>query len=65
MATYRAPLRDMAFVLRELAGIDDIATLPGFEETIEVLDPVLAEAAAFAADVLDPLNASGDRAGCT
>ena len=65
MASYRAPLRDMSFVLRELAGIDDIATLPGFEETVEVLDPVLAEAATFAAEVLDPLNAVGDRAGCT
>jgi 3-(methylthio)propanoyl-CoA dehydrogenase len=65
MASYRAPLRDMAFVLRELAGIDEIAMLPGFEETVEVLDPVLAEAAAFAAGVLDPLNASGDRAGAT
>jgi acyl-CoA dehydrogenase len=65
MASYRAPLRDMSFVLRELAGIDDIAKLPGFEETLEVLDPVLAEAAIFAAEVLDPLNAVGDRAGCT
>jgi len=65
MAMYRAPLRDMSFVLRELAGIDDIAKLPGFEETVEVLDSVLAEAAAFAAHVLDPLNAAGDRAGCT
>jgi len=55
----------MSFVLRELAGIDDIATLPGFEETVDVLDPVLVEAAAFAGEVLDPLNASGDRTGCT
>ena len=65
MASYRAPLRDMSFVLRELAGIDDVAKLPGFEETVDVLDPVLAEAATFAREVLDPLNASGDRAGCT
>jgi alkylation response protein AidB-like acyl-CoA dehydrogenase len=65
MASYRAPLRDMSFVLRELAGIDEIARLPGFEETVDVLDPVLAEAATFAREVLDPLNASGDRAGCT
>ncbi len=64
-ASYRAPLRDMTFVLRELAGIDEIARLPGFEDTLDVLDPVLAEAAAFAADVLDPLNRSGDRTGCT
>src|SRR5580704_11895494 len=65
MASYRAPLRDMTFVLRELAGIDDIARLPGFEEAADVLEPVLAEAATFAAEVLDPLNAIGDRAGCT
>jgi alkylation response protein AidB-like acyl-CoA dehydrogenase len=65
MARYRAPLRDMTFVMRELAGIGAIARLPGFEETADVLDPVLAEAAAFAAEVLDPLNVTGDRAGCT
>ena len=65
MSVYRAPLRDMQFVLRELAGIDAIAALPGCEETLDVLDPVLEEAAAFAAGVLDPLNRSGDKAGCT
>jgi alkylation response protein AidB-like acyl-CoA dehydrogenase len=65
MATYRAPLRDMSFVLRELAGVDEISTLPGFEDAADVLDPILDEAATFAAEVLDPLNASGDRIGCT
>jgi acyl-CoA dehydrogenase len=64
MASYRAPLRDMSFVLRELAGIDEIAKLPGFEETVDVLDPVLEEAATFASEVLDPLNVVGDREGC-
>ena len=47
MSTYRAPLRDMQFALRELAGIDDVATLPGCEDTLDVLDSVLEEAAAF------------------
>ena len=65
MSTYRAPLRDMQFVLRELAGIDAIASLPGCEETLDVLDSVLEEAAGFAAGVLDPLNRSGDKIGCT
>ncbi len=65
MSTYRAPLRDMEFVLRELADVDAIAKLPGYEETSEVLEPILAEAAAFASEVLDPLNMSGDREGCT
>jgi alkylation response protein AidB-like acyl-CoA dehydrogenase len=65
MSVYRAPLRDMQFALRELAGIDGVAALPGCEETLDVLDSVLEEAAAFAAGVLDPLNRSGDKAGCT
>jgi alkylation response protein AidB-like acyl-CoA dehydrogenase len=65
MSTYQAPLRDMQFVLRELAGIEDVAKLPGCEETLDVLDSVLEEAAAFAAGVLDPLNRTGDKDGCT
>ncbi|MGB8909346.1 MAG: acyl-CoA dehydrogenase [Candidatus Cybelea sp.] len=65
MSVYRAPLRDMQFALRELAGVDELAKLPGCEETLDVLDSVLEEAAAFAAGVLDPLNRSGDKEGCT
>jgi 3-(methylthio)propanoyl-CoA dehydrogenase len=65
MSVYRAPLRDMQFALRELAGIDEVAKLPGCEETLDVLDSVLEEAAGFAAGVLDPLNRSGDKEGCT
>ncbi len=65
MSTYRAPLRDMQFVLRELAGIEEIAKLPGCEETLDVLDSILEEASAFAAGVLDPLNRVADKEGCT
>ncbi|HXB84339.1 MAG TPA: acyl-CoA dehydrogenase N-terminal domain-containing protein, partial [Candidatus Acidoferrum sp.] len=65
MSTYRAPLRDMNFALRELAGIDGVAALPGCEETLDVLDSVLEEAASFASGVLDPLNRIGDAEGCT
>ncbi|MHB8177088.1 MAG: acyl-CoA dehydrogenase [Vulcanimicrobiaceae bacterium] len=64
MSTYRAPLRDMQFVLRELAGIDEIGKLPGYGETAGVLDSVLEEAAKFATGVLDRLNTVGDREGC-
>ncbi|MDR2239952.1 MAG: acyl-CoA dehydrogenase [Zoogloeaceae bacterium] len=64
MSTYSAPLRDMRFVLRELAGIEQIGKLPGYEEaTPDTVDAVLEEAARFAAGVLAPLNASGDREG--
>jgi alkylation response protein AidB-like acyl-CoA dehydrogenase len=64
MSTYRAPLRDMQFVLNELAGVDEIAKLPGFEDTPDVLDAILQEASTFAAEVLDPINRSGDIHGC-
>ncbi len=65
MSTYRAPLRDMQFVLRELAGLEQIGKLPGYEDTLDVVDPILEEASTFASEVLDPLNQSGDREGCT
>jgi alkylation response protein AidB-like acyl-CoA dehydrogenase len=65
MSGYQAPLRDMQFVLRELAGLEEIAKLPGCEEVLGVADPILEEAAAFASEVLDPINQTGDKEGCT
>lgn len=65
MSTYRAPLRDMQFVLRELAGVDEITKLPGYEDSGDVIDAILEEASTFATEVLDPLNQSGDKEGCT
>lgn len=64
MSTYSAPLKDMQFVIKELVGLDEIAALPGCGEvSAELVDAVLAEAAKFAQEVLDPLNRSGDRQG--
>jgi 3-(methylthio)propanoyl-CoA dehydrogenase len=64
MTEYRAPLRDMRFVLRRLAGIAEIAGLPGCEHAEpELVDQVLDEAARFASEVLSPLNRVGDREG--
>ncbi|MBV1777083.1 acyl-CoA dehydrogenase C-terminal domain-containing protein [Burkholderiaceae bacterium DAT-1] len=67
MATYRAPLRDMQFVLHELLQVEQtLATLPGHEEVNrDLIDSVLEEAAKFAEGVLFPLNRSGDEEGCT
>ena len=59
--TYAAPLKDMLFVIRELAGLDAVRKLPGFEEaTDETVEAVLGEAARFNAEVLAPLNQRGD-----
>ena len=66
MASYKAPLRDMRFVLFELMGGDQIAALPGYEEfTRDLIDPVLEEAAKICEGVLHPINRSGDEEGCT
>jgi len=64
MSTYTAPLKDMRFVLNELAGLSEVARLPGCEEaTPDTVDAILEEAARFASGVLDPLNRSGDEEG--
>ena len=64
MHSYAAPLRDMRFVLKELAGLEQVARLPGYADASpDLVDAVLEEAAKFAATVLAPLNSSGDRAG--
>ncbi len=64
MSTYRAPLKDMKFVLHELAGLEEVAKLPGYEEASpDTVDAILEEAAKFATGVLDPINYSGDQEG--
>jgi alkylation response protein AidB-like acyl-CoA dehydrogenase len=64
MSTYRAPLKDMRFVLKELAGLGEVAKLPGYgEATPDTVDAILEEASKFASEVLDPINYSGDREG--
>jgi 3-(methylthio)propanoyl-CoA dehydrogenase len=60
--TYRAPVKDMLFVMKELAGIDDVATWPGFEEAgYDMAATVLEECAKFNEGVVAPLNQVGDK----
>ena len=64
MSTYRAPLADMHFVMNDLAGLSQVAALPGYEEaTPDTVAAILEEAGRFAREVLDPLNFPGDREG--
>ncbi|HWS62124.1 MAG TPA: acyl-CoA dehydrogenase C-terminal domain-containing protein [Steroidobacteraceae bacterium] len=66
MTTYIAPVRDMQFVIRELAGLERLNALPGYEEvTLELADAVLEEAAKLASEVLAPLNKTGDEQGAS
>jgi 3-(methylthio)propanoyl-CoA dehydrogenase len=66
MSAYRAPLKEMRFLVHELVGLERLAELPQWAEiTPELLDHILDEAARFAEGVLSPLNAIGDRIGST
>ena len=66
MSTYRAPIEDMRFVMEEIAGLNDIAALPGYEDaTPDLVAAILEEAGKLGTDVLAPLNMSGDAEGCT
>ena len=65
MTAYRSPLAEMRFAIREIADLQAVRALPGYEEaTDDLLDAILDEAGRFAAQVLAPLNAPGDRQGC-
>ncbi len=66
MSTYKAPLRDMQFVMQDLLNLEKhYQSLPDCEEVNEeLIDAVLREASKFSEDVVAPLNAVGDEAGC-
>ena len=60
--SYVAPLKDMLFNIKYLAGIDQIAQLPGFEDAgFDTAQAVLEEAAKFNESVVSPLNWEGDK----
>src|SRR4030095_12313038 len=64
MSVYCAPLKDMQFAIEQLAGLAEISALPGYAEVnAELVGAVLAEAAKFGQEVLDPLNRPGDKQG--
>jgi len=67
MPEYKAPLRDISFVMNELLESEKFyQTLPGFEESSQdLMDAIVEEGAKFAENVLSPLNQSGDEEGCT
>ena len=66
MPEYKAPLRDMRFVLNEVFEADKMwANMPRLAEVVDVetADAILEEAGKIAGDVLAPLNRDGDETG--
>ena len=66
MLHYKAPLRDMRFLINEVLDYPThYSTLSnGAEATPEMVDAILEGAATLCEEVLAPLNASGDKEGC-
>ena len=63
MVSYKAPLKDMLFVMNELAGLSTISALPGCEDaTADTVEAVLEENAKFCSNVVAPLNWPSDKA---
>ena len=67
MPQYKAPQRDMRFVIEEVLDSGAVyQALPGYEEaTPDLMGAIIEEGAKFAENVLSPLNQRGDEEGCT
>src|SRR5271166_4894893 len=66
MTTYLAPMRDMTFVINELADLQGVISLPGHQDmTPDLVAAVLDQAATFANEVLAPINSTGDQQGAS
>lgn len=66
MPSYKAPVKDMLFLLNDVIGIEKYANLQGFANASpDLVEAVLVEAGKFCEDVLAPINYSGDQQGCT
>lgn len=59
--SYIAPVKDMLFAMEHLAGIEQVAQIPGFEDAgLETAQAVLEECAKLCEGVVAPLNVPGD-----
>ena len=66
MPVYKAPVEDTLFLLNDVFAIERYNNLPGFADaTPDVIEAVLGEGAKLCEEVLQPLNLSGDKEGCT
>src|SRR5215475_9276775 len=66
MAVYKAPVKDIQFVLNEVLDVSSLSKLPGYEDaTPDTIAAILEEAAKICENVLFPINRSGDEEGCT
>lgn len=66
MPEYKAPVRDIKFVMQELLQCDKHYQKLGYQDaSLDMIDAIIAEAAKFTEQVISPLNQTGDQQGCT
>ncbi len=67
MPTYTPPLRDQQFVMHEVLRVcDEYQAIPRYADVdADTINAILEEGGKFAAEVIFPLNVSGDSEGCT
>ena len=66
MPSYKAPVDDTLFLIRDVLEYERYGNLPRFSEApLDVIEAVLREGGKFAEEVIQPLNRSGDQEGCT
>ncbi|WP_029418251.1 acyl-CoA dehydrogenase C-terminal domain-containing protein [Brevundimonas bacteroides] len=62
---YKAPVRDLTFILNEVLEIDRYSNSPGFQDvSSDLVQQILEEGAKFSEEVIAPLNKVGDQEGC-
>jgi acyl-CoA dehydrogenase len=66
MTGYTPPIDDMKFLIHHVIGLDQLTSLPCYNETsADLVDAILDEAGKFAAGILAPINRTGDQQGAT
>ncbi|WP_076536638.1 acyl-CoA dehydrogenase C-terminal domain-containing protein [Shewanella sp. UCD-KL21] len=66
MPEYKAPIRDLKFVMQELLDCENHYQHLGYEDaSIDMIDAIIGEAAKLTEQVVAPLNQIGDQQGCT
>jgi alkylation response protein AidB-like acyl-CoA dehydrogenase len=65
MPIYNPPIRDIQFVLHEVLEAETLSSLEGYKDvSADLLDQIIEEGGKLCAEVLFPLNLSGDQEGC-
>lgn len=66
MPTYKAPVKDMLFVLNDVLKLERYSNLESFAEaTPDIIAAIVEQGGKFCEEVLQPINLSGDKEGCT